>query len=129
MSQNAPTFADPGKGTSKSNLKRPTSLNFKTKANLKRREVIELLKEINFELQKLVDVVEMRSRNINITRKTREDTLQLFEQLRQTDFYFLLFCVVYFFIYFLFTCLIDFVYNIRLYKFDNISVSLIWFFL
>ena len=32
-------------------IKRPTCLNFKTKANLKRHEVIELLKEINFEPQ------------------------------------------------------------------------------
>ena len=66
--------------------------------------MIGLLKEINFEPQKLVGVVEMRSRNIDITCKTRHDTLQLFEKLRQ----------------------IDFVYYIRLYEFGNIHVFLIW---
>ena len=74
MLQNTPTFVDRVKGTSKSNLKRPTYLNFKTKANLKRREVIELLKEINFEPQKLVGVAEMKSRCIDITCKTRHFT-------------------------------------------------------
>ena len=74
MLQNTSTFADRVKGSSKSNLKRPTCLNFRTKANLKRHEVIELLKEINFEPQKLVAVAEMKSRSIDITRKTRHFT-------------------------------------------------------
>ena len=104
MLQNTPTFADRGKGSSKSNLKRSTCLNFRTKANLKRHEIIELLKEINFEPQKLVGVAEMKSRSIDITCKTRQDTLQLYEKLRQ----------------------IDFVYNIRLYESDNINVLLGW---
>ena len=104
MLQNALTFTDRVKGTSKSNLKRPTYLNFKTKANLKRHKAIELLKEINFEPQKLVVVAEMKSRSIDITCKTRQDTLQVYEKLRQ----------------------IDFVYNIRLYKSDNITVLLGW---
>ena len=101
MLQNTSTFADRVKGSSKSNLKRPTCLNFR-KANLKRHEVIELLKEINFEPQKLVGVAEMKSRSIDITCKTRQDTLQLYEKLRQ----------------------IDFAYNIRLYESDNINVLL-----
>ena len=50
---NRATLADRVKGSSKSNLKRPTCLNFRTKANLKRHEVIELLKEINFEPSKI----------------------------------------------------------------------------
>ena len=66
MLQNTSTFADRAKGSSKSNLKRPTCLNFRTKANLKRHEDIELLKEINFESQRLVGVAEMRSRSIGI---------------------------------------------------------------
>ena len=104
MLQNTSTFADRVKGSSKSNLKRPTCLNFRTKANLKRHEVIELLKEINFEPQKLVGVAEMKSRSIDITCKTRQDTLQLYEKLKQ----------------------IDFAYNIRLYESDNINVLLGW---
>ena len=80
MLQNAPTFADRVKGTSKSNLKRHTYLNFKTKANLKRREINELLKEINFGHQNFVGVAEMRSRSIDITYKTRQDTSQLYEK-------------------------------------------------
>ena len=46
----------------------------------------------------------MRSKSINITCKTRQDTLQLYEKLMQ----------------------IDFVYNIRLYESDNINVLLGW---
>ena len=102
MSQNASAFADRVKDNSKSNLKQPTCLNFKTKANLKRYEVIELLKEIAFEPQKLMGVTEIRSRSIDITCKTRQGALQLYEKLRQFDF----------------------VYNIRLYESDNINVLL-----
>ena len=95
-----PTFADRVKGSSKS-----TCLNFRTKANLKRHEVIELLKEINFEPQKLVGVAEIIAENRhNLQNKTRQDTLQLYEKLRQ----------------------IDFVYNIRVYEFDSINVLLAW---
>ena len=104
MLQNALTFADRVKGTSNSNLERPTCLNFRTKANLKRHEVIQLLKETNFEPQELVDAAEMKSTSIDITCKTRQDTLQLYEKLRQ----------------------IDFAYNIRLYESDNINVHLGW---
>ena len=46
----------------------------------------------------------MKSRSIDITCKTRQDTLQLYEKLRQ----------------------IDFVYNIQLYESDNINVLLGW---
>ena len=102
MLQNAPTFADRVKNTTKSSLKQPICLNFKTKANLKRHKVIELLKKFNFNPKKLVAMAEMRSRSIDITCKTRQDTLQLYEKLRQ----------------------IDFVYHIRLYESDNITVLL-----
>ena len=50
------------------------------------KSLIELLKGINFEPQKLVGVAEMKSRSIDITCKTRQDTLQLYEKLRQIDF-------------------------------------------
>ena len=93
MLQNTSTFADRVKGSSKSNLKRPTCLNFRTKANLKRHEVIELLKEINFEPQRLVGVAEMKSRSIDITCKTRQDSLQLYEKLRQIDFAYVMFLI------------------------------------
>ena len=46
----------------------------------------------------------MKSRSIDITCKTKQDTLQLYEKLRQ----------------------IDFVYNIRLYESDTINVLLGW---
>ena len=46
----------------------------------------------------------MKSRSIDITCKTRQNTLQLYEKLRQ----------------------IDFVYSIRLYESDNINVLLGW---
>ena len=75
MLQNTPTFADRVKGSSKSNLKRPTCLNFRTKANLKRHEVIDLLKEINFEPQKLEGVAETIAEDRhNLQNKTRHFT-------------------------------------------------------
>ena len=46
----------------------------------------------------------MKSKSIDITCKTRQDTIQLYEKFKQ----------------------IDFVYNIRLYEFDNINVLLGW---
>ena len=55
-SQNPPTFAERVKGKEKSSLKRPNCLRFKTKANLKRHEVIDLLKEMKFECEKLEGV-------------------------------------------------------------------------
>ena len=102
MSQNAPTFADRVKSTLKSNQKRLNCLNFNTRATLMRHEVIELLKEINFESQKFVDGAEIRSRSIDITCKTRKDTYSSIKKLRQ----------------------VDFVYSIQLYEFGNINVFL-----
>ena len=49
MSQNPPTFAERVKGEEKSSLRRPNCLHFKTKANLKRHEMIDLLKEMKSE--------------------------------------------------------------------------------
>ena len=74
------------------------------KANLKRHEVIEFLKEIYLEPQKSVDVTEVRSKSIDITCKTRQDTIRLYEKWGQ----------------------IDLVYNIRLYESDNIDVLFGW---
>ena len=77
-------------GTSQSNLKRLNCLDFEIKTNLKRHEVIQLLREINFEPQKLVGMAEMRSRGIDITCKTRQDALQPCEKLRQIDFVYII---------------------------------------
>ena len=70
MSQNPPTFAERIKGKEKSSLRRPNCLHFKTKANKKQHEVIDLLNEIKFECEKLEGVVETKHKKIDITCKT-----------------------------------------------------------
>ena len=67
-----PTFAQQVGGTAK-NLKRPNCSNFKTKSNLKRHEIIEMLKHIEYPTDKLVGVAEMKGRSIDITCRTREN--------------------------------------------------------
>ena len=103
MSQNPPTFAERVKGKEKSSLKRPNCLHFKTKANLKRHEVIELLKEIKFECEKL-GVGEMKYKKIDITCKNRKYLLELYEQLKSNDS----------------------VYEVQLYESDNVRWLKIW---
>ena len=104
MSTNLPTFAERVKNSVGSRLKRPTCLNLKTKSNLKRHEVIDLLNELNFDSGKLIGVAEMRSRSIDITCKKRENVLELFEILKKCDS----------------------AYNVRLYEPEHVNVLLGW---
>ena len=55
-------------------------MQFKTKANLKRHEVINLLKEMKFECEKLEGVGEMKNKKIDITCKNRKYLLEVYEQ-------------------------------------------------
>ena len=104
MSLNQPAFAERIKSSLKQNLKRPNCLSLKTKLNLRRHEVIELMKKIKFGTRKLVGVAEMKSRSIDITCRTRQDVLELYEKLRE----------------------VDNVYHVRLYESDHINVLLGW---
>ena len=104
ISTNLPTFAERVKNSVGSRLKRPTCLNLKTKSNLKRHEVIDLLNELNFDSGKLIGVAEMRSRSIDITCKKRENVLELFEILKKCDS----------------------AYNVRLYESEHVNVLLGW---
>ena len=96
------TFAERIKGATMATLKRPNRLNLKTKSNLGRHEIVEFLKEIKFETRKLVGVAEMKSRSIDITCKTRQNILELYETLKQ----------------------LKAVYNVRLYESGYINVVL-----
>ena len=98
-----PTFVQQVGGTAK-NLKRPNCLNFKTKSNLKRLEIIEILKHIEYPTDKLVGVAEMKSRSIDITCRTRENVLELYLKLKR----------------------IDYVYNLSLYETENVQVLIGW---
>ena len=104
MSTNLPTFAERVKNSVEGRLKRPTCLNLKTKSNLKRHEVIDLLNELNFDSGKLIGVAEMRSRLIDITCKKRENILELYKILKKCDS----------------------VYNVRLYEPEHVNVLLGW---
>ena len=104
MSTNLPTFAERVKNSVESRLKRPTCLNLKTKSNLKRHEVIDLLNELNFDSGKLIGVAEMRSRSIDITCKKRENVLELYEILKKCDS----------------------AYNVGLYEPEQVNVLLGW---
>ena len=98
------TFAERVKGATMTTLKRPNCLNLKTKSNLRWHETLELLKEIKFEIRKLVGVAEMKSRSIDITCKTRQNIMELYEKLKQ----------------------VEAVYNVRLHESDYINVLLGW---
>ena len=76
------TFAAVARARGSSQLKRPNCLNFKTKDNMKRFEVLEMLEELKFPLSKLVGLAEMKSRSIDITCKKREYVLELAEKLK-----------------------------------------------
>ena len=104
MSQNPPTFAERVKGKEKSSLRRPNCLHFETKANLKRHEVIDLLKEIKFECEKLEGVGEMKNKKFDITCRNRKYLLELCEQWKSND------CV----------------HEVQLYESDNVNVILGW---
>jgi len=61
----------------RSTLKISNCLFFKTKSNLRRHEVIDMLKELKFRFKKLEGVGEMKGQCINIICKTRKDILEL----------------------------------------------------
>ena len=98
-----PTFAQQFGGTAK-NLKRPNCLNFKTKSNLKRHEIIEMLKHIEYPTNKLIGVAEVKGRSIDLTCRTRENVLELYLKLKR----------------------IDYVYNLSLYETENVQVLIRW---
>ena len=92
------------RGNTAVNLARPTCLNFKTKTNLRRVEILQMLSEISFKIENLIGVAEMRNRTIDITCKTRENVLKLYAKLKD----------------------IEFIYNLALYEAVNINVLLGW---
>ena len=97
-----PTFADRVRGVSK--FKRPTCLNFKTKSDLKRHKIVELLKDIIFPTSKIIGIADMKGRSVDVTCKTRENVLELFEKLKHMDT----------------------IYNFRLYEAQNINILIGW---
>ena len=82
MKADLPRFASVARARGSSQLKRPNCLNFQTKDNIKRIEVLKLLKRVSYPITKLVGVANMKSRSINITCKTREYVLELEEKLK-----------------------------------------------
>ena len=98
------TFAAVTRARGSSQLERPNCLNFKMKDNMKRFEVLEMLKELKFPLSKLVGLAEMKSRSIDITCKKREYVLELAEKLKD----------------------VTSIYNLRLYETENINVVVGW---
>ena len=104
LSTNLPTFADRVKNSVEGRLKRPTWLNLKTKPNLKRHKVIDLLNELSFDSRKLIGGAGMRSRSIDSPCKKREITLKLYEILKKCDS----------------------VYKVRLYEPEHVNILLEW---
>ena len=102
VSQNPPTFAEMVKGKENSSLRRSNDLHFKTKADLQQHEVIDLLKEMKFECEKLEKIVEIKNKKIDITCKNRKYLLELYEQLKSNDN----------------------VYEVQLYEPDNVNAIL-----
>ncbi|XP_078485942.1 uncharacterized protein LOC144744635 [Ciona intestinalis] len=91
--------------TQKNNLfKRPNCLNFKTEKQIKRYEVIELLKKIGFEKSKIVGIAEMKGTKIDITCSSRPNVLELREKLAN----------------------IENIRNLYLYESDHVNVVLGW---
>ena len=99
-----PSFAQKVRGNTAVNLKRPTCLNFKTKTNLRRVEILQMLSEISFKTENLIGVAEMKNRSIDITCKTRENVLELYAKLKD----------------------IEFIYNLLLYEPVNINILFGW---
>ena len=97
-----PSFAERVRGSSQ--ISRPNCLNFKTKSNLRRYEVVEFLQKMNFSKSKLIGVGEIKGRSIDITCKTRHNVLELYELLKE----------------------VDFIYNLYLYETENINVLVGW---
>jgi len=86
------------------NLLRPNCLNFKIKSNLRRNEIIDLLKSMNFVKSKLIGIEEMKGQSIDTTCKNRESDLELFEMLRK----------------------VDSSYNLALYVTENVNIRIGW---
>ena len=98
------TFAAVARARRSPQLERPNCLNFKTKDNMKRFEVLEMLKELKYPLSKLVGLAEMKSRSIDVTCKKREYVLELAEKLKD----------------------VTSIYNLRLYETENINAIVGW---
>ena len=99
-----PSFAQRVRGNTAVHLARKTFLNFKTKTNLRRVEILQMLSEISFKTENLIGFAEMRNRSIDITSKTRENVLELYAKLKD----------------------IEFIYNLALYEAVNINILLRW---
>ena len=104
MNVNLPTFASVARAQGSSQLKRPNCLNFQTKDNIKRMEVLELLKSINYPVMKLVGIADMKPRSIDITCKTRQYVVESEQKLR----------------------IVKSIYNLRLHESENINVIFGW---
>ena len=87
-------------GGTKNSLKRSNCFHFKTKSNLKRHEVIDLWKRIEYPISKLIGVAEMKSQSID----TRENVLELFSKLKT----------------------IDHIYSLNLYETENTQILVGW---
>ena len=85
-------------------VERPNCLNFKTINNKKRFEVLEMLKDINISLSKLVCLAEIKSRGSDITCKKGEYVLERAGKLKE----------------------VTSAHNLRLYETENINVILGW---
>ena len=97
------TFTQQIRGTTK-NLNRPNCLYLKAKNNLKRQEIIDMLKHSEYSTTKLLGLAEMKGRSIDITSRTRENVLKLYLKLKR----------------------IDCVYNLNLYETENVQVLITW---
>ena len=104
MNADLPTFASVARARGLSQQKRPDCLNFHTKDNVKRIEILELLKSISYPVTKLVGIADMKCRSIDITCKTREYVLELEEKLKS----------------------VTSINNLRLYESENTDVMLGW---
>ena len=76
-----PSFAQRVRGNTAVNLARPTCVNFKTKTNERRVEVLQMVSEISLKTENLMGIADMRNRSIDITCKTREIVLELYAKL------------------------------------------------
>ena len=65
MNADLPAFASAARAQGSSQLKRTNCLNFQTKDNIKRIEVLELLKSISYPVTKLAGIAHMKSRRVD----------------------------------------------------------------